>query len=80
MNKCACDGLYLPKAIASEYPPIMIEVQKDVNEKYMCRTVKYSTLVYEKYEKHPVVLVVGVSNVIAAANNILVPATNHPFW
>jgi hypothetical protein len=23
LNKCACDVLYLPKAIASEYPPII---------------------------------------------------------
>lgn len=45
LNKCTCDILYLPKAIASEYPPIMIEIQKDVNENYMCRAVKYSTLV-----------------------------------
>ncbi|ORE11361.1 hypothetical protein BCV72DRAFT_219865 [Rhizopus microsporus var. microsporus] len=61
LNKCACDVLYLPKAIDSEYPPIMIEVQKDVNEKYMYRAVKYSTLVYKRYEKYPVVLIVGVS-------------------
>ncbi|KAI8979113.1 hypothetical protein BDF20DRAFT_867658 [Mycotypha africana] len=27
----------------------MVEAQKDINEKYMCRAVKYSTLVYEKY-------------------------------
>ncbi|KAI8977685.1 hypothetical protein BDF20DRAFT_976201 [Mycotypha africana] len=79
LNKCACDVLYLPKTINSEYPPIMIEVQKDINEKYMCRAVKYSTLVYEKYEKYPVVLIVGVSSVTALVNNILAPATSHPF-
>ncbi|KAG0749666.1 hypothetical protein G6F16_004842 [Rhizopus arrhizus] len=79
LNKCACDVLYLPKAIDSEYPPIIIEVQKDVNENYMCRAVKYSILVYEKYEKHPVVLIVGVSSVTASINNILAPATSHPF-
>lgn len=79
LNKCACDVLYLPKAIDSEYPPIMMEVQKNANEKYMCRAVKYSTLVYEKYEKYPVVLIVGVSSVTASINNILAPATSHPF-
>lgn len=79
LNKCACDVLYLPKATVSEYPPKIIEVQNDVNEKYMGRAIKYSALVYEKYEKHPVVLIVGVSSVTAAINNILGPATSHPF-
>jgi hypothetical protein len=45
----------------------------------MGRVIKYSTLVYEKYEKHPVVLIVGVSGVTASVNNILVPATINPF-
>lgn len=77
MNECACDFLYLPEAIASEDPPIMIEIQKNVNEKCMCRAVKYSTLVYKKYEKHLVVLIVSVSSVTVSINNILAPATSH---
>lgn len=68
-----------PKPTVSEYPPIIIEVQNDVNEKNMGRATKYSALVYEKYEKHPVVLIVGVSSVTAAINSILGPATSHPF-
>lgn len=79
LNKCACDVLYLPKDIASEPPPTTIEVQKEVNEKYMGRVIKYSTLVYEKYEKQPVVLIVGVSNVIVSVHNILLPTRSHPF-
>lgn len=52
----------------------MIEVQKDVNKKFECRAIKYSTVVYEKYKKYLVVLIVGVS-----INNILASATSHPF-
>ncbi|KAI9487442.1 MAG: hypothetical protein EXX96DRAFT_553203 [Benjaminiella poitrasii] len=79
LNKCACDVLYLPRTIVSEYPPIIIEIQRDVNEKYMGRAIKYSTLVYEKYEKLPVVLIVGVFSLTASINNMLAPATSHPF-
>ncbi|KAG1178130.1 hypothetical protein G6F71_002073 [Rhizopus microsporus] len=35
LNKSACDVLYLPKVALSEYPPIIVEVQKNVNEKYI---------------------------------------------
>lgn len=56
LNKSACDVLYLPKVALSEYPPIIIEVQKKVNEKYMSRATRYSILVYEKYSKYPLLL------------------------
>jgi hypothetical protein len=36
-------------------------------------------LVYEKYKKHLVVLIVGVSGLTASINNILAPAICHPF-
>jgi hypothetical protein len=45
----------------------------------MGRVINYSALVYEKYEKHPVILIVGVSSVTVAVNNILGPATSCPF-
>ncbi|RCH87335.1 hypothetical protein CU098_006237, partial [Rhizopus stolonifer] len=77
LDKRAYNVLYFPKVIASKYPPLMIETQK--NEQYMCHAVKYSTLIYEKYEKYPVVLIVGVSSVTASVNDILAPSTSHPF-
>ncbi|RCH88515.1 hypothetical protein CU097_002122 [Rhizopus azygosporus] len=46
LNKSACDVLYLPKVALSEYPPIIVEVQKNVNE---------------KYSKYPIILIIGVS-------------------
>ncbi|ORE03556.1 hypothetical protein BCV72DRAFT_308107 [Rhizopus microsporus var. microsporus] len=45
LDKNACNVLYLPKVALSEYPPIIIEVQKNVNEKYMSRAARYSPLV-----------------------------------
>ncbi len=53
LNKSACDVLYLPKVALGEYPPIIVEIQKVVSEKYMARAARYSTLVYEKYSKCP---------------------------
>ncbi|KAI7857960.1 hypothetical protein BDC45DRAFT_499755 [Circinella umbellata] len=60
LDKSACDVLYLPKMSLSEYSPIIVEVQKVVNEKYMSRATRYSTLVYEKYNKYPVIIITSL--------------------
>jgi hypothetical protein len=75
LNKSACDVLYLPKVALSEYPPIIVEVQKNINEKYMSRAARFSILVYEKYSKYPVVLIIGVSTVTTSVTSKLAPAT-----
>ncbi|KAL4209668.1 hypothetical protein AB4K20DRAFT_1977695 [Rhizopus microsporus] len=60
LNKSACDVLYLPKVALSEYPPIIVEVQKNVNE---------------KYSKYPIILIIGVSTVTTSVTSKLNPAT-----
>ncbi|KAI8977666.1 hypothetical protein BDF20DRAFT_976172 [Mycotypha africana] len=77
--KSACDVLYLPKMTLSEYSPIIVEVQKVVNEKYMSRATRYSTLVYEKYNKYPIVLIIGVSAVTTPVASKLTTAIDYPY-
>ncbi|KAI9486354.1 MAG: hypothetical protein EXX96DRAFT_40301 [Benjaminiella poitrasii] len=79
LDKSACDVLYLPKMALSEYSPIIVEVQKVVNEKYMSRATRYSTLVYEKYNKYPVVLIIGVSAVTTPVTSKLTTAIDYPY-
>ncbi|KAI7891267.1 uncharacterized protein EV154DRAFT_402610, partial [Mucor mucedo] len=62
----------------SDYPPIIVEVQKGVNKKYMSCAVRNSTLVYEKYNKYPVVLLIGVSTVTTSVTSKLTPAIDYP--
>ncbi|EIE81080.1 hypothetical protein RO3G_05785 [Rhizopus delemar RA 99-880] len=79
LNKSACDVLYLLKVALSEYPPIIVEIQKDVNETYMACAARYSALVYEKYSKHPIIIIIGVSTITSSVAIRLAPATTHPY-
>ncbi|RCH91068.1 hypothetical protein CU098_007732 [Rhizopus stolonifer] len=49
LNKSAFDVVYRPKMALSEYPPIIIEIQENVNDEYMPPVERYSTLAFEKY-------------------------------
>jgi hypothetical protein len=52
------DALYIPKTeVTDDLPPILIEVQNRVDQPFMTRLIHYCTLVYERYEILPVVLV-----------------------
>ncbi|GAA5808633.1 hypothetical protein MFLAVUS_002025 [Mucor flavus] len=63
INKNKCDVLYAPHNPLSTFPPVFIEVQNQVDEKFLVRAVHYSTLIYERYNKHPILLIIGVASV-----------------
>lgn len=66
VNKNKCDVLYAPHNPLSTFPPVFIEVQNQVDEKFLVRAIHYSTLIYERYNKYPIVLVFGVASVTAS--------------
>lgn len=63
INKNKCNVLYAPHNPLSTFPPVLIEVQNQVDEKFLIRAVHYSTLIYEWYNKHPILVIIGVANV-----------------
>ncbi|CAO3667679.1 unnamed protein product [Rhizopus stolonifer] len=54
INKSKCNVLYTPHDPLSTFPSVFIEVQNQVDEKFLVRAVQYRTLIYERYKKHPV--------------------------
>ncbi|KAI9470922.1 MAG: hypothetical protein EXX96DRAFT_586227 [Benjaminiella poitrasii] len=79
LNKSACDGLYLPKVDLSEYLPIIVEVQDNVNEKYMSRVACYSTLGYEECSIYPITLIISVSTVTTSVTSKLDPVMSYSY-
>ncbi|CEP09835.1 hypothetical protein, partial, partial [Parasitella parasitica] len=61
------DLLYTPKNGAKiDLPPILIEVQNRVDQKFMLRLINYCANVYDRYEVLPVVLVFVVGKFASA--------------
>lgn len=63
-NGTRSDILYTPRlALATSLPPILIEVQKRVDQKFMARLCSYSLNVFFHYKVHPIVIVFCVEKV-----------------
>ena len=45
MDGAACDVLYIPHSVGSTFPPIVFEIQRQVNDKFMLRAIHYSVIV-----------------------------------
>lgn len=60
--------MYVPKNdVTDDFPPILIEIQNCVNQKFLTRLIRNCTHVYDRYNAFPVVLVFevkGFSNVL----------------
>ncbi|GAB5588771.1 hypothetical protein Unana1_03671 [Umbelopsis nana] len=55
------DILYLPTSAPSEhFPPILVEVQRTVNPKFMARAVKYCVSVFAEHGVLPILLIICV--------------------
>jgi hypothetical protein len=65
INKNKCDVFYAPHDPLSTFPPVFIEVQNQVDEKLLVRAVHYSTLIYERYKKHPILVIIEVASATA---------------
>ncbi|KAI9273664.1 hypothetical protein BY458DRAFT_489322 [Sporodiniella umbellata] len=51
-------AIYIPKnEVTDDLPPILVEVQHQVDQRFMLRLIKYCANIYERYEVLPVVLV-----------------------
>lgn len=61
INKNKCDVLYAPHDPLSTFLPVFIEAQNQVDEKFLVRAVHYSTLIYERYKKHPILVIIEVA-------------------
>lgn len=52
------DVLYVPRnEVTRDLPPVLIEVQNQVDQRFMLRLINYCANVYDRYEVLPVVLV-----------------------
>ncbi|KAG1442953.1 hypothetical protein G6F56_010852 [Rhizopus delemar] len=52
------DAIYIPKnEVTHDLPPILVEVQHQVDQRFMLRLINYCANIYERYEVLPVVLV-----------------------
>ncbi|KAI8637001.1 hypothetical protein BD408DRAFT_354547 [Parasitella parasitica] len=52
------DALYIPRnEVTRDLPPILVEVQNHVDQRFMLRLINYCANVYDRYEVLPVVLV-----------------------
>lgn len=52
------DAIYIPRnEVTGDLPPILVEVQNHVDQRFMLRLINYCVNVYERYEVLPVVLV-----------------------
>lgn len=78
INKSKCDVLYISNDI-SAFPPIIIEVQKIVDEKFIIRAIQYCTLVYQKYGKQPIIVIFGISSITMNILSLTTASTLFPF-
>ncbi|KAG1043524.1 hypothetical protein G6F43_011634 [Rhizopus delemar] len=58
-----CDVLYAPRDPLSSFLPILIEIQNQVDDKFLTRAIHYCTLIYNRYNKLPIIVVFGIANV-----------------
>ncbi|KAI8889106.1 hypothetical protein K501DRAFT_291282 [Backusella circina FSU 941] len=64
INNTRSDTLYEPKLdIQKSLPPVLIEVQAMVDEKFMMRLMQYAINVIERYDSKPVVLIFCVDKI-----------------
>lgn len=64
LNNTRSDILYEPKLdIQKSLPPVLIEVQATVDEKFMLRLMQYAINVIERYDSKPVVLIFCVGKI-----------------
>ncbi|ORX45528.1 hypothetical protein DM01DRAFT_1340035 [Hesseltinella vesiculosa] len=62
------DVVYEPHAVVQEVlPPIIVEVQSIVDEKFMTRLVKYCQFAYDRYGMLPIAFIICVGKVLPAA-------------
>jgi hypothetical protein len=73
INKNKCNVLYDRQDPLSTFPPVLTEVQNQVDEKLLVRAVHYCTLIYERYKKHPILVIIGVASVTAQSMNMTAP-------
>ncbi|KAG1054441.1 hypothetical protein G6F43_003553 [Rhizopus delemar] len=57
-----CDVLYAPRDPLSSFPPILVEVQNKADEKFLTRAIQYCTLTFERYNRLPILVILGVAN------------------
>lgn len=79
INKNKCDVLYAPRNPLSTFPPVLIEVQNQVDEKFLVRAVHYSTLIYERYNKHPILVIIGVASATVPFMSMTAVNSGFPF-
>ncbi|KAI9483767.1 MAG: hypothetical protein EXX96DRAFT_616733 [Benjaminiella poitrasii] len=44
------------------FPPILVEVQNKVDEKFLTRAIQYCTLTFERYNRLPIIVIFGIAN------------------
>ncbi|CEG76786.1 hypothetical protein RMATCC62417_11638 [Rhizopus microsporus] len=74
-----CDVLYIPNATHNTLPPIIFKIQKNIDEPFIVRVIHYCTLVYAKYKKHPLIVLLGISNFTTSVFSSTVPCVKFPF-
>ncbi|KAI8641165.1 hypothetical protein BD408DRAFT_433503 [Parasitella parasitica] len=79
INKNKCDVLYTPHDPLSAFPPVLIEVQNQVDEKFLVRAIHYSTLIYERYKKRPILVIIGVASATAQFMSLTAPNSDFLF-
>lgn len=66
-NGMRSDILYVPRlSISSSFPPVLIEVQKRVDQTFMARLITYSVNVFMRYKFYPIILIFCVDKVSQA--------------
>ncbi|KAI8888362.1 hypothetical protein K501DRAFT_303791 [Backusella circina FSU 941] len=69
-NDLRSDILYVPRiGISSSLPPILIEVQKRIDQTFMAKLITYSINVFMRYKFYPIVLIFCVDTVNQAVIN-----------
>lgn len=63
-DKNRSDIIYTPTLPESNFPPILIEIQKTVDQLFMSRLLTYSCNLFRHYKVYPVVLVFCVDNTV----------------
>ncbi|KAI7871955.1 uncharacterized protein EV154DRAFT_556542 [Mucor mucedo] len=65
-RKKKCEVLYAPSNPLSSFPPILVEVQNKVDEKFLTRAIQYCTLTFERYNRLPIIVIFGIANATAS--------------
>ncbi|KAI9020017.1 hypothetical protein CLU79DRAFT_704465, partial [Phycomyces nitens] len=54
------DVLYAPSVVSADFPPMLIEIQRTIDQAFIDRLLNYSLNVKNEYEAKPVILVFGI--------------------